>query len=67
MVVTLMLSLLLNRENYLFNCQCIKCEAQAGDPDITSDDEGDNDSEEELMDEDCVENGTTSMGVNPPQ
>ncbi|KAK3919604.1 SET and MYND domain-containing protein 5 [Frankliniella fusca] len=55
------------RENYLFNCQCIKCEAQAGDPDITSDDEGDNDSEEDLMDDECVENGATNMGVNPPQ
>ena len=32
------------RENYLFACQCVKCEAQVQDPDETS--------EEEMSDED---------------
>merc|ERR1719510_1719707 len=27
------------RENYLFNCDCSKCLAQADDPDVTSDEE----------------------------
>lgn len=36
------------RENYLFNCSCQKCDEQKGDPDVTSDEEDD----EESMDED---------------
>jgi len=55
------------RENYLFTCQCIKCEAQAGDPDITSDDEGDDEESDEDMDEGCTENGTETIGIVPPQ
>lgn len=39
------------RENYLFNCTCQKCEEQKGDPDVTSDEE-DEDDENESMDED---------------
>ena len=35
------------RENYLFTCHCPKCEAQAGDLDVTSDDESDNEDEDE--------------------
>nr|XP_045614816.1 histone-lysine N-trimethyltransferase SMYD5-like isoform X1 [Procambarus clarkii] len=35
------------RENYLFTCRCPKCEEQAGDPDITSEEEMDEDEEEE--------------------
>ncbi|VVC40614.1 SET domain [Cinara cedri] len=27
------------RENYVFTCQCIKCELQSNDPDITTDDD----------------------------
>ena len=33
-------------QNYLFDCECMKCEAQKNDPDVTSDEEGD--SEEEM-------------------
>uniref|UniRef100_A0A1Q3F3A4 Putative histone tail methylase n=1 Tax=Culex tarsalis TaxID=7177 RepID=A0A1Q3F3A4_CULTA len=36
------------RENYLFQCQCKKCESQVDDPDETSEDEDD----EEEMDDD---------------
>jgi len=35
------------RENYLFTCHCPKCEAQAGDLDVTSDDESENEDEDE--------------------
>ena len=35
------------RENYLFNCCCQKCISQADDPDVTSDEE-----DEEEMDAD---------------
>lgn len=34
-------------ENYLFVCKCIKCEAQIGDPDVTSDEEEDEDDDME--------------------
>ena len=34
------------REHYLFTCNCEKCEAQAGDPEETSEDEDDDDDEE---------------------
>lgn len=27
------------RENYVFTCQCIKCEEQIDDPEVTSDDD----------------------------
>ncbi|KAJ4451389.1 hypothetical protein ANN_02851 [Periplaneta americana] len=36
------------RENYLFTCHCSKCEAQAGDPDETSEDESDYDEDQEV-------------------
>lgn len=36
-------------ENYLFHCQCLKCESQVDDPDITSEED---DSDEENMDRD---------------
>ena len=39
------------RENYLFSCQCPKCAEQAGDPDVTSDEEMDSSEEEEDQDE----------------
>lgn len=29
------------RENYLFTCQCRKCQQQANEPDVTSDEDGD--------------------------
>jgi len=35
------------RENYLFTCHCPKCEAQAGDLDVTSEDESDCEDEDE--------------------
>ncbi|KAK8753657.1 hypothetical protein OTU49_000996 [Cherax quadricarinatus] len=35
------------RENYLFTCRCTKCEEQTGDPDVTSEEEMDEDEEEE--------------------
>jgi hypothetical protein len=35
------------RENYLFTCHCPKCEAQAGDLDVTSEDESDYEDEDE--------------------
>lgn len=35
------------RENYLFTCHCPKCEAEAGDPDMTSEDESDYEDEDE--------------------
>lgn len=31
------------RENYLFNCRCPKCDAEADEPDVTSEDEEDSD------------------------
>lgn len=34
-------------ENYLFECQCLRCEDQADDPDVTSDEEEGEDSNEE--------------------
>ena len=35
-------------ENYLFNCDCTKCQTQQGDPDVTSDEEmSEEDSEED--------------------
>ncbi|XP_071520164.1 protein-lysine N-trimethyltransferase SMYD5 isoform X2 [Panulirus ornatus] len=34
------------RENYLFTCRCSKCEEQAGDPDVTSEEEMDEDEED---------------------
>ena len=42
------------KENYLFICQCLKCEAQSEDADVTSNDEEDEDieDEEEAMDSD---------------
>ena len=33
------------RENYLFNCACVKCQAEADDDDVTSDDMDDNESD----------------------
>ena len=39
----------ISRENYLFNCHCSKCEAEIGDPDVTS--EEDESEEEEEMEE----------------
>uniref|UniRef100_UPI00358F9C9F histone-lysine N-trimethyltransferase SMYD5 isoform X2 n=1 Tax=Myxine glutinosa TaxID=7769 RepID=UPI00358F9C9F len=33
------------RENYLFECACLKCLAQEGDPDVTSDEEEDEECE----------------------
>lgn len=43
------------RENYLFNCSCLKCEEQKADADVTSDEEEeeeDDDDNNESMDED---------------
>lgn len=34
------------RENYLFTCQCPKCQSQAQDPDVTSDEEMSSEEEE---------------------
>ena len=34
-------------DNYLFTCQCTKCSAQAGDPDVTSDEEMSSSEEED--------------------
>ena len=38
-------------QNYLFECECMKCEAQKNDPDVTSEEE--EDSEEEIPAADC--------------
>lgn len=35
------------RENYLFNCDCMKCMKQCGDPDVTSDEEMTDDASED--------------------
>jgi len=39
------------RDNYLFTCQCPKCSEQAGDPDVTSDEEMTSEEEEGEEDE----------------
>lgn len=36
------------RENYLFTCKCSKCVEQAGEPDVTSEEEMDEDENEEI-------------------
>ena len=38
-------------ENYLFNCDCTKCQTQHGDPDITSDEEMSSEEDSEENDE----------------
>lgn len=42
-------------ENYLFVCKCIKCEEQATDPDLTSEDEAESEDDETGNDDDKVE------------
>lgn len=39
------------RENYLFTCHCVKCQSQANDADVTSEEEMDDDDEEEEEEE----------------
>lgn len=38
------------RENYLFTCKCSKCVEQAGEPDVTSEEEMDEDENEDIED-----------------
>ncbi len=49
------------RENYLFRCECERCVEQANDPDVTSDEdldeEDDEDSYEDIDDDDDDEAG----------
>ena len=40
------------RENYLFACQCVKCEAQVQDPDETSEEEMSDEDEDEYDEDD---------------
>ena len=35
-------------ENYVFECECDKCEAQTNEDDVTSDEEEEEDSEDEM-------------------
>lgn len=39
------------RENYLFSCQCPLCLSQADDPDVTSEEEGAVDDDDESVDD----------------
>lgn len=38
------------RENYLFQCRCNKCDREAGEPDVTSDEEEDGDDDDAMED-----------------
>ena len=50
------------RENYLFACMCSKCEAQAQDPDETSEEEMSDEDQEDQEEEEADNNDDDESG-----